>query len=55
MSSKATNTGYNGKSEDINRLRQMEDYIEMKFKEAARNFDCICLSMGKSLGRHYCG
>ena len=38
ISSKATNTGDNGKSEDIDRLWQIEDYIEIKFKETPRTF-----------------
>jgi len=37
ISSKATDTGDKGKSEDTDRLWQI-DYIEMKIKEAARTF-----------------
>jgi hypothetical protein len=38
ISSKATDTGDSGKSEDTDRLWQIEDCIEMKLKEAARTF-----------------
>lgn len=38
ISSKATNTEDNGKSEDIDRLWQIEDCIKMKFKETPRSF-----------------
>jgi len=38
ISRKATDTGDNRKSEDTDRLWQVDDYIEMKVKEAARTF-----------------
>jgi hypothetical protein len=38
ISTKANNTGDNGKSEGIDRLWQIESDIEMKFKETSRNF-----------------
>jgi hypothetical protein len=38
ISSKATDTGDSGKSEVADRLGQIENYTEMKFKEAALTF-----------------